>query len=201
MENQVHIPETYVMRDFHSSPVARALRTTVRLSLKMAFLGAVLYLAIPSSGPSVPVRILPDYSRTWYLATMVSGQDADSGFTRYEYSWVAPPRFNWDYFAELDDSSVADVSPEPPSEVEQTVSSVDTPAPDTLTSAFFVPNSFGASGWDFTAQHGSFVVAARQNLIFTPEPQSSILIATGMTGFALAALYRRKRPSGARQSI
>jgi hypothetical protein len=201
MGSQVQISEHVVMRDFYSSPVARALRTGMRLTMKTLFLSAVLFLAIPSSGPDIPVRIIPDYSRTWSLATMVSSQQPDEGFTRYEYSWVAPPRFNWDYFADLDNSAVADVPPETAQEVEQTASTVDAPAPDTIASAFFVPDSFGVSGWDFTAPDGSFVLAARPNPHPTPEPQSSILIATGIAGFALAAFYRRKRLAGARQRV
>src|SRR5579863_6640688 len=104
MDNQV---QSYVMRDFSSSPVGRALRIGTRLSIKILFLGAVLFLAIPSSGPDIPVRSLPDYARARSLATNVSFREAPTEFTQY-VSWVAPPRFDWDYFADVDDFAVFD---------------------------------------------------------------------------------------------
>lgn len=184
------------MRDFSSSPLARALRTGARLSMKILFLGGVLFLAIPSSGPSIPVRSIPDFARAHILATMVSGPEVAYEFTQY-VSWVAPPRFNWDYFAELDEFPGGDLtSSEPDLAVETTVSEIDAPAPapDPVAVAFFVPDSFGTSGWDFTVPDGAFVLAAKPGFP-VPEPRSSILIAMGMAGLALAELYRRKRSS------
>jgi hypothetical protein len=200
MAKQVKLSETYVMRDFHSSPVARALRIGARLSLRGLFLGAVLFLAIPSSGPDIPVRTIPDFTRIRNLSTLVSGPEADSGFSQF-VTWVSPPRFNWDYFAGLDDfQGFDDESSDSDPVVAETVSDFDAPAPDTAAAAFFVPDSFGASGWDFTVPDGSFVLAAKPGF-GTPEPRSSILIAIGMAGFALIALYRRKRQSGAPQRV
>jgi PEP-CTERM motif len=194
MDNHVQIPTTYVMRDFDSSPAARALRAAVRLSIRAFCLGATLFLAIPSYGPTIPVRTIPNYTRIASLATLVSGPVPDRGFTQY-VAWVAPPRFNWDFFAGLDDFAVFDLGlSEPDTQVIQAVSSFDTSSiPDTVAAAFFTPDSFGASDLDFTVPTGSFVLAARPNLIMGPEPGTSFLIAIGMAGLALATLYRRKR--------
>jgi hypothetical protein len=205
METQGQLSEQVVMRDFYSSPLARALRTGLQLSVKVFFVGSVLFLAIPSSGPSIPVRTIPDNTRARSLATMISVPETDNPFTRYEYSWVAPPRFNWDYFSELDKLAGTDSAPEsdPNADVEKAVSniSIDTPSPDTVASAFFVPDSFGASGWDFTVPDGTFVIAADPRHGLTPEPESWVLIGIGMGALALADLRRRKRQSGARQRV
>jgi hypothetical protein len=196
MDKQVHIPETYVMRDFSSSPVARALRTAVRLFIRISCLGAFLYLAIPSNGPTIPVRTIPNYTRIGSLATLVSAPEPDSGFTEY-VSWVTPPRFKWDFFAGLDDSPVFDLGlSDSDEELVQTVSVPDTPLPDTVAAAFFTADPFDPSGPDFTAPDGAFVLYGRggpgpDDAGPTPEPQSFILFAIGLAALSLAARYRR----------
>jgi hypothetical protein len=205
MENQGHIPQVYVMRDFGSSPAARALRTAVRLSIRVLCLGAALYLAVPSSGPTIPVRTIPDYARIQSLATTVSGPEDESGFTKF-VSWVAPPRFNWDYLARLEEFEVFDLTAaELNPEVEQTVSELDTltpdtSAPETVAVAFFVPDSSAAAEWDFTVPDRDFVVSAVPKAAAeTPEPRSAILFALGMAALTpIGLFYCRKRNSGAR---
>ena len=199
MAVEIEIPEKkYEMRPLVSSPVVRAFRLATNLSLKLLFLGGVLYLAIPSSGPDTPVRTIPDYTRIGGIATLVSGPpEASIDFNQY-VSWVSPPRFNWDYFAGMDDFAGPAATPDEQStDEEQSISSQPAPAPEATTVAFFVPDSFGGSGLDLTVPDGSFVLSARP-FFPTPEPRSAILFLTGLAGFGFAALYRRRRRLGAR---
>ena len=210
MSAQVQVSgTTYVMRDFGSSPVARALLTLTRLTIRTLCLGTVLYFAVPSYGPTIPLRTIPNYTRIGSLATMVSAPETE--FTRF-ISWVAPPKSNWDYFAGLEDLSGFDTAPSEsiPSnpEVEQTMAALvapdlETATPETLPAAFLTPDSFGTSGWELKVPDGTFIVAGRggEGPLPTPEPRSFILFGTGLAGFALLALHRRRRNSFARQRV
>jgi hypothetical protein len=198
---QLEIPEkSYVMRDFHSSPVARAFRFVVRLSVPMLCLGAILYIGVPTSGPDTPVRTIPDYTRIAGLATLVSAPETRMGeFTQY-VSWVAPPRFNWDYFAGMDDSAGPDsTADEASTEGDQsTISDLARPAMETAPVAFFVPDSFGGSGWDLSTPDTNFILSARPGFGSVPEPGTALLFVAGIAGLAFGALYRRRRQSDTR---
>jgi hypothetical protein len=197
MAVQIEVPDKkYEMRPLSASPVVRAFRVAASLSVKLLFLAGVLYLAVPSSGPDIPVRTLPDYTRIGGIATLVSGPpDAVPEFNQY-VSWVTPPRFNWNYFAGMDDYAGPDPTPEETPEAEQSVADYNRPAAETTTVAFFVPDSFGGSGWDLTAPDVGFFIAARPGFGSpTPEPASSVLLLIGFAALASRAIcsWRQKR--------
>ncbi|HEY3823019.1 MAG TPA: PEP-CTERM sorting domain-containing protein [Bryobacteraceae bacterium] len=188
------------MRDFSSSPLARAFRFVIRWSAPILCFGAILYLGVPASGPDIPVRTIPDYNRIANLAILVSAPETRVGeFSQY-VSWVTPPRSSLAFFNNEDLFEDADPIPsESDSELAQSVADLDAPVSETSPVAFFVPDSFGAAGWDLTIPDSDFTLSGNGGFHSpTPEPESLVLFATGLAGFAAFALYRRRRQSSAR---